>query len=323
MTRWLAVLFFVPSFIFAAVDRDEKGNTTENYSASGLKLYVHSPRTRYYATDSVPVELMVLNDGLYPVTVFLHRNPAKNFTPVIRLSSGKSIPLKENPEPSDFERTHFGNYTGTNYHSRAVVLQPGESFTRNFSLSDFTDADLAEFTSNGSLSVMAYFYPNPEQDPSVFVSGSNHLSLILDPPAKAQNTEMYFSDSADSLPDPSETIYLLLTAEYSGNWSRYFKYVSLPDIIRDYPDYAEKYMRTSAAGKQSTLEEFRSYLMTRGNIKKFQVIQSDASAENSGKVEARVRRIFDGFEREFLYTYYLSRKKESWQVTGIESQIIR
>ena len=68
---------------------DHHGNATENFSSSGLKLYVSSPKLRFAKNEDIAFNVALVNEGAYPVTVYLHENPLKNFTIIARDREGR------------------------------------------------------------------------------------------------------------------------------------------------------------------------------------------------------------------------------------------
>ena len=153
----------------------------------------------------------------------------------------------------------------------------------------------------------------------------------MDPPLKDHDHRllMFPSDISFSL-TPQEVVYLTLSAEYSGNWSNYFKYLSVVDLIKDYPEFAKKYMFSSKNGKISVLNDFQAYLRDSKHHKllHFEIIKNNKNSLLSKKsdsialVQVKASRIIEGFKRKFLYTYYLTRTQTLWKITSIESQLL-
>jgi hypothetical protein len=93
---------------------DHHGNATENFSSSGLKLYVTAPRLRFAKNDEVTFHASLVNEGAYPVTIYLHENPLKNFTIIARDAEGRSLNVKEEMYfhgAKDHRDTHHTRYS--------------------------------------------------------------------------------------------------------------------------------------------------------------------------------------------------------------------
>lgn len=309
---------------------DQQGNHSENFSALGAKLSIITDKSRFERDEIIHLTMKIRNEGFYPLTFYLHTNPMKNFTFVARNRAGRSLPLKDAElydKPADYRDPHFHNHTATEYHSRSITLQPGESLERIFKLQDLVETSGLSDEIN-KLTISGYFYPNPIQSPSLFLTSENKITLLLDrdkdiPPAHVMSPETVSEEEPGV--SPREVVYLALSAEYTRNWAAYFKYLSLKDLIRDYPDYARIYMKSNDQKKSQTLSEFRKFLMGKGTHKllRFQVLDDathDTSAD-SAKVKVKAIRELDGFKRQFSYTYYLTRAQTYWQITGVESRL--
>jgi hypothetical protein len=182
-------------------------------------------------------------------------------------------------------------------------------------------------TSSENFSIMSYFYPNPEQSKQYYIPSENEYLVHLDILADLSRKDIYARDILpvqDFRVSPKEIIYLMLTAEYEKNWIDFFKYIDLQEIIRDYPDFARKYIRSPTEYQGIVIEDFKKYLMSNSSHKlvRFEVIKQSIDNKNA-TVNVRAMREIDGFDRDFLYIYYLSPKGNLWQVSGIEAQLLK
>lgn len=303
---------------------DERGNFTENFSSQGAKLLLSTPRQRYYIGEKIPIGVKIFNEGFYPITIYLNRNIAKNFTFVAKKTDGKSLPPKDSllfpTREQLYPDAFFSQYTATNHHSRVFVLQPGESYERTFYLQDFV-----EFTEDvDKLTLSLFFYPNPEQASELFLESTNQLILFFDKVNLKVKPQARYTEPSHTL-SPHEVVFLLLNAEYNRDWKNYLKYISLKDLISDYPDFAKAYFTAKAEEKSLILNQFKEFLTSAKNYRliKFEVLPSNEEDSFKAQVKVKAMREIDGFRREFYYTYYLSRDNFLWKVTGIESQLIR
>lgn len=314
--------------------RDQRGTITENYSTQKIQLYIKTHKKRYSIVKphTIQIRFIIANEGFYPVTLYVYKNYLKNFTLVARRRSGHSLPTKDINFAKSYERDdRFQNYTGTAFHSRVVTLQPGESFTRVAYLDDLVDLSYLKKEKN-RISLFAYFYPNPVQNPKLFVKSSNEVSLLLD--QKLFNDLNYTRrsnrptlESSDSGISPKEIVFLALSAEYMKNWKSFFKYVSLRHLIKDFPEFAREYQKSPDHLQSEVLEKFRHYLKSRKTHKlmKFKIKYSDVDQikKNIAQVRVSAVRKIDGFQREFSYTYYLTMADFFWKITSIEATLVR
>jgi len=305
---------------------DLRGDRTENFTSQGLSLTLKSDKSRYYLGEEIIVQCVVKNNGNYPITIYMHKNPLLNFTVVVRDQEGKAVPPR-NPERIDHQSENqffFSQYTGTNYHSRSIILQPGESLTHDINMMEYAElhdlkAGLNRFTLTG------YFYPNPEQAEDLFLSSENQYTFFID---NTDNKLLYSETDHGRIPvrklaiDPREVIYLALTAEYMRDWPNYFKFIDIHELIRDYPDYARRYMEVSQEKKGYILELFKNFLSGENyhRLLKFEVISENVENSNA-TVKVKATREIDGFARDFLYTYFLTAHDNLWVISGLETQL--
>lgn len=307
---------------------DHHGNATENFSASGLKLYVTAQRLRFARNDEVAVQASLVNEGAYPVTVYLHENPLKNFTIIARDADGRSLNVKEEmyfQGSKDYRDPHHTRYTGEMYPMRKLILHAGEKYEKRIRLADYVDFN--SFSEKvRDLNVTAHFYPNPVQAERYFLASSTSLNLIYDQTREVPKERDNLNDASTETLKVSarEIVYLMLSAEYTRDWSQYFKYLSLRDIVRDYPEFMRLYAQDSTELQTRALAEFRKYLSGRGYHKliRFRVLAGESrETADTAQVRVRARRDVEGFEREYLTTYYLTKRDALWQITGVESRL--
>lgn len=305
---------------------DERGNPTENFSSRGALLTIESIRSRYNEQEDIFLDLRIVNNGFYPLTFYLSKNYLKNFTIVVREPNGKSLPIRDIAyfkTSQDYNDPYFSQYTATNFEARSITLQPGESILRPVRLQDVVDmASTLEMTTTGlqELSVLAYFYPNPEQSPNIFLTSTNRFTLLID---KQKLHRPKPVPSFEKLTvSPLETVFLTLAAEKTETWKNFFKYISLKDFIRGYPDFAKAYMQNKE--KNVVLKTFQEYLMDkdRNQLLHFKVL-SEQQKKQTATVKVQALRRVQGFERQFSYTYYLTKADSFWLITGVESQLIK
>lgn len=307
---------------------DHHGNITENFSASGLRLYISSPRVRFARNETIAFDVALVNEGAYPITMYLHENPLRNFTIIARDAQGRSLNVKEEMYyrfPADFRDPHHTRYTGETYPMRKMIIHAGERYQKHIKLADYIDWD--SFSENlKTLRITAHFYPNPLQAERYFLASEGELNLLYDQSREVLREKDNANSAAIEPMQVSarEIVFLMLSAEYTKNWAQYFKYVSLKDIVRDYPEFSRLYAGDTAEDQASALGEFRKYLSGRGahRLLKFRVLGGESrEAGSTAEVRVRARRDVEGFERDYLTTYYLTKREALWQITGIESRL--
>jgi len=324
----LIISFLALQAAFAGRKVDHHGNETENFSARGLRLYLTAPKIRFAKNEDIRFHVELVNEGAYPITVYLHENPLKNFTVIARDARGRSLNVKEEmffKGSSDWRDPHHTRYTGEPYPMRKMILHAGEKYQKQIALADYVDWDSFSHDLK-SLQVTAHFYPNPMQAQRYFVTSDSSLALLYDQSREVIKEKDNVAQAETLTPgvSASEIIYLLLSAEYTKNWAQYFKYISLKDLIRDYPEFSRVYASDSGEEKTAALGEFRKYLSGRGSHKlvKFRVLAGESRERpETAEVRVRARRDVEGFERDYLTTYYLTKRETIWQVTGVESRL--
>ncbi|MBL8035370.1 MAG: hypothetical protein JNJ69_16830 [Leptospiraceae bacterium] len=329
-----AVLTFVMCFgaLSAASWRnhkvDQHGNATENFSSSGLRLYISSQKLRFAKNEDITFSVSLVNEGAYPITIYLHENPLKNFTIIARDLDGRSLNVKEEMYfrgPEDWRDPHHTRYTGEAYPMRKMIIHAGEKYEKRIRLADYVEWE--SFSEKlKDLRITAHFYPNPLQAERLFLPSQTSLRLIYDQSREVLPERDNAGDASTELPAVSarEIVYLMLSAEYTKNWSQYFKYVSLKDIIRDYPEFSRLYADDSSESRAQALSEFRKFLAGRGSHKliRFRVLGGESKESGTtAQVRVRARRDVEGFERDYLTTYYLTKRDALWQITGVESRL--
>jgi len=329
----LLIIFFSPALTVHAQGwpkYDARGNLSESYSSQGLNFTLLSSKARYLAGEPIIIDCQIRNHGFYPVTIYFDNESIKNFTFIIRDQKGQSLPLKPNNQETRKKMVQnssfYSDYTGTDYNARAIILQPDESITRSFKLQDLVNTGNLKSGVN-NFNISAYFYPNPEQSNEYYIRSNNDYNILVDQENDSRNNSYY---AENSLPfqelnvSPKEVVYLMLTAEYEKDWKTFFKYIDLFEVIRDYPDHARQYIRAPEDKKNMVIDDFKKFLMgsSRHKLIKFAVLGESLENRNA-RVTVKAMREIDGFDRDFVYTYYLSPMKNLWQVSGVESQLVK
>jgi len=332
----LSISFSLFAFKYKKNKIDLRGSSSENFSSRGAKLIISADKNRYHISDKIIIKLKIKNTGFYPFSFYLNKNYLLNFTLIAREPSGKIAQMKDiqyYKYYKEYRDSFYKSYTGSNFHSRVIVLQPNEEFVRSIQLKDIIvlnneKSNLLKYT------ITAYFYPNPEQNSKLFLKSSNQYTVFIDFKEEKQSSRDEFVLQEETGLSPKEVMYLFLSAEYTKTWKNFFKYVSLRDFIVDYPVFARKYIRAGINKKNQILQDFRKYLMRRKTHKliSFEILSEENKSNINRKlypqkmkslIKAKAVRIIDGFKREFYYTYYLTKINSTWKITGSRAQLVR
>ena len=97
--------------------------------------------------------------------------------------------------------------------------------------------------------------------------------------------------------DAKEVIFLTLSAEITGDWDNFFKYMSLPDIIRIILNTLE-YIRSQPYDRPKILQLFKEYLRNEKDRKliQFKLIHED-SKPNHMSLDGATVKAREYFER--------------------------
>ncbi|RME92688.1 MAG: hypothetical protein D6767_02620 [Candidatus Hydrogenedentota bacterium] len=342
LSLFCTLTVFIYYSLFPFAETDMRGSATENFISNNLHFYMSQTTIRHSTRKPVYVHVHLVNRGIEPVTIYLHRNFLRNITFILKDQEGKIVPPKaqiESRESLDKEY-YYSNYTQTNFHSRAIVLQPNEIFERKVNLQQVFDLSNAmKAKRQADFSLHAIFYPNPEQMPKYHIFSQNKLDFIL----QNENSPLpqFIPEATGEEPlalTPEETIYLMLSAEYQARWQSFFKYIRLKDFILAYPIFARKWQKASKREKPYVMRQFKMYLMNQKaqKLHRFEILPrspknpemalaklEDDREKGVATVKVKAVREYDGFQREFLYTYYLTAIGRFWKVTGVETTLIR
>lgn len=324
------IIFFVIFFTMFA-KWDFRGNETENYAAHNLEIRITSNKSRYYYNEEIELKLRISNNGYYPVTVYLSPNDRKNFTIIVKNKKGLSLPIKPfhyNSNSLQSSDPFYKKYTGTGYHVRNMVIHPGETIEKKIILKDWVDFNAPPSTE--TYYITAFFYPNPDQSNDYFLQSENTYPVMIDPISETSKQPSAFYNISKGSISPREIVFLTLASEYKKEWSTFFKHISEKDIIKAYPDFAYKYARASESEKNIIINEFLEYLKNRKTheLVSFNVLDEKIndilhSPYKNAQVKVKATRKIEGYEREFIYTYFLTSTNNTWLITGIETQVVR
>lgn len=310
---------------------DFRGNETENYSAQNIEVRITSDKSRYSYHDNIPIFIRISNTGFYPVTIYLSSNERKNFTIIGRDEKGASIKMVSptlHTKTSIQSDPFYYQYSGTGYHARSLVIQPGETIEKQIHLKEWIE--IPESTHMKRYQINSFFYPNPDQSNDYFIQSENTFSLIIDPDSISEKIESPFVNVSKGNISPREIVFLALASEYKREWQTFFKHISEKDIIKAYPDFAYKYAMASEKEKMIVINEFLEYLKNRKThrLLSFQVLDEKItdilhSPYKNAQVKVKANRMIDGYEREFIYTYSLTSNQNTWLITGIETEVVK
>ncbi len=325
----IPLLFLIAMTVHAKWDF--RGEDSENYSQQNIQLQIASDKTRFRYNENMRISLRITNNGFYPATLYLHRDDRKNFVIIAKGKNGLSIPVLERAPQENIIKSgdpFYESYSGTGYQARSMVLKPGETIEKIISLKEWID--LPQNNKSETYLISAFFYPNPDQSQEYFLTSENQYTIFVDPVSEEPRTQSAYFNVDKGTISPREVVFLALASEYKDEWPSYFKYISEPDLIKAYPDFAYKYARASETDKNGIIHDFMEYLKNRKTheLKKFSVLEEKItdilhSPVKTAEVTVKATRDIEGYDREFVYTYYLTSRNHTWLITGIETQVVK
>ncbi len=317
-------------------DFESSANIAQYLRDQGLRFFITSDKGRYFLNENIPLYFKLKNIGTSEISVYLHKNYLLNFTITVRNTEGKNSLNKDIFRVSEMKQKNPSDPDGSVKKldiPKKIILGPGEIFEKKLILQD-----LIELSQMGSglerFDIQAFFYPAPDKINDLFIKADHEYSIFIDfseiPDAKGKEkmSIMVPSEEESISIEPKEVVYLILNAEIESNWPNFLKYISIQDVIKDYPDYSNEYLLAKGDRKKEVLDKFRLHL-TKQNINRllnFKILPL-TSVYKDPKDMARVRveamRKIDGYDRSFIYTYYLTRRSHLWKITKIETQLLK
>lgn len=202
---------------------------------------------------------------------------------------------------------------------RKISLEPGEIFVRTVNLADYY-----ELIEDNDYKVALLFLPDARENKPVI---SNNVFYF-----KVKKQEMGFVDPynrttslvAESSIRPYEVVSLFLSAEKSGRWKDFIKYIDMKQYIFSYPNFSQVYLETSKAGREKVLADFGDYLVRERSDKILEfTVGEEVVSGNRATVEAVVKRAGGGYPFVYKYIYTLEKNASFWKIINVQASVAR
>jgi hypothetical protein len=295
------------------INYSTRGEQTVNTWKQSGRLLISIDKNTFAANESVGITFRVQNRGHRVLTIYPGREIRKTFRLNLRTADYRTVARKDEPAMEKFQGRFYQGRTQAAQPAnlRAITLYPGESYSRKINI-----ADIYRLEAGKKYYVRAYFYPDIQNSPTVFSRSENMLSFSLE-----DKTDFFDTPLHEQRPiaqasgiSPSETIYLLLTAEFKRNWPNYLKYLDLPEYIRAYSTFARRYMESPGHKRPTILQEFKRFLIRDPvhPLVKFKITDSREKVPGrTWEVVVDVERDNNRFPLRYTYRYLLERDPAS------------
>lgn len=207
---------------------------------------------------------------------------------------------------------------------REIVLRPGEQYSFIEELSNFIDLD-----SSGVYIIRANFFPDLTTGSLHTTLTSNALSLTLRPDVRAPHISASVEDetgeilSQSPLP-PDEVVSYMLTARQKSQWTKFFLYLDVANIMLRDPEKERRYTRVSEEERLRMVEDFRESLASETTDSdiiiipdNFEILRTMYTPQEA-TVDVIEEFVYSNFIERKQYTYYLRRKEQVWMIYNYE-----
>ncbi len=317
----IVVRFFLlclfPSWLFAEVDTDPRGDRNINDVNRNIRVQLQLDRTVFRQGEPIVVRFRITNAGHRTVRIYPFSPEERSFQFEVLDRNGREI--ADDPgrrfDPNDDVLENYqvdlaGNRT------REIQLQPGETFERRVYLNRHYNLKPGEYRISG------FFYPDARHD--VILRTRNRLRLRIEKDVSPFVYDEVKATAYGSGPDAEETVYLFLSAEMMGKTEKFLKYVDLSKFILSYDMFARQYLRASKQQQENVLRRFADYLKSGPTdpLRRFRILRSVEQAENRMRVDVLALRSSGSYRVEYLYNYYLDRAPDgTWKITSVVATV--
>ncbi|HEQ72000.1 MAG TPA: hypothetical protein ENN69_05885 [Spirochaetia bacterium] len=273
----------------------------------------------YFLNDRIDVKITVKNDGVEPYRFLVADNRVFSVDFDVRTMTNR---------PAQYHSNFYQNLRNSMEPVlyREISLLPEEEYSLVVSFTDFI-----ALREPGLYVIQALFYPNLFVAESASPITSNKLTLNVRPPISSPEERDFVeaqierSLQREDLP-PDGVVSYTLHARMNNQWNRFFLYINLEKL------YVNSFLRTRAAQDQfNRLPEEEK--LTRIAAYKRQIMKGEAEWQfvmlpDSFRIEetnytrtegtVRVRQIFrhPDYTEPRLYTYYLERTGNAWEIVN-------
>jgi len=278
----------------------------------GIGLTIRFYNQQIVYTDSkIPIKVEISNDSAQTYTFKLADRRVFNLDFDVRTLTNVRV-----DHASQFTIQRSSNQP-VFFHD--VSIGPGEQFAFIEDLSDYV-----KFKNPGVYVVQALFYPDlftgTLADANVIKS--NQLTLNVNP-GSLQALQAVISEETgqvlkeEALP-PDEVIAYMLHARQKSEWTKFFLYIDVKNLMLQQPAMQRRYVKASDQEQRNMVAEFRKELMQQTTDYDILMLPSDFTVQKTtytpteATVEVLEKFTYPNYTELRQYTYYLHRPDRIW-----------
>lgn len=278
-----------------------------------LKVIVQMDRFAFTDSDPVMLNVIIKNTSQTKQFFVIYDTPYTTFQPVVYEASGREADIAV---PYRVMNRRIDEVIRELY-PRTVELMPNETMEHSVNLKTLYD-----LKTGVEYKVKGYFLPDAKTP--VMIAGDNTLPFKIN-----RSPDLVIRSGVARVSrgvSPSEIVLLALTAEKSGDWENYFKYIQSESFINAFPEYVREYAAADEVEKLKVLEELHKFLSRDRSdyIRDFRVEnQVLVPDKDIAYVEAVVKRYGPRATFNYRYKYTLARYKDYWLIIDLEATVMK
>ncbi|MDH4128915.1 MAG: hypothetical protein OEV44_09195 [Spirochaetota bacterium] len=280
-----------------------------------LECRLKVQKSNFELGEPIVVQFQVKNKDYNSVDIRLSEKSYYNFDFSIKSIKNRLISELENfyLEKVD-SKTHDKNL-------KKITLDHEQFYGVSFDLTKYYNLDKP-----GYYVIQGHFTPIPRDvnRPSVSIAtqiiqieikGSAYQEQI------ALESKINEENELQKIRNPYETVKFMLKARQEKNWVRYFRYIDLYQLIKEYPVYYKRYQDLKPSKRENIIHEFQEYLkeyldkIGYNKIDQFSIYKSIVENEKKkAKIYAKITYKGEGLTFYRKYVFYLYQKNKRWFV---------
>ncbi len=301
--------------ILSAISYGEGSNKKYEHLKCRLKVQ----KTSYQLEEPISVQFQVINDGMNSINIEVSEKFYNNFYFYIKSIKNQVIS----------EQEHFylqkKDDIGKEQNVKRITLGEKQFYGASFDL-----IKLFKLNEPGHYIIQGFFYPNLRNQVKPLMSQVIHVEI---------RASTYQSNGSSNNPSdgwrhgggkiPYDTVTQMLNARMNKNWNRYFKYIDLHRLIKQFPanhkqykDLKQRYEALKPSKRRPIISKFKEYLKTNylsnigiEKLVKFKVYKSVIeNARRKSKIYVQVTYRGDGIIIKQRFIYHLYQRNERWYV---------
>ncbi|TGK35447.1 hypothetical protein EHQ12_07530 [Leptospira gomenensis] len=304
--------------------RDARGSVSENYLRQQGIITLDLKKIHFRENDRIPVRLSITNTGHEAVRIFPSGRDLESYRIVVRDEDGLQVPERDDEKRIDpvlKRRNTIESLEGKEV--KEIILHKDEVFSKEIDLGSRFD-----LIPGKKYFVTAYFHPNVQEMPSLFVRSKNQPYFFFEQKHnESVSTSVPEKDPAVDGLEPEEVIHLFLGSEKKRNWTNHFKWIYFPEYVQAYDQYSEEYNRAEESERDFLLENFKRYLTESraGLLQSYRILNTEHSSPGLAKVTVFVERKLNRLRSKYEYTYTLRRVPDEqggfWKVSNLVAKV--